>query len=377
MKIKKIIFIFWIISGLLSYKISAQQNKSRVKFYGSIRLRTELNKTTGINGEDNEFKSDFLKYRFRFGLRYYKKHWGAGARIRSGEPAFPQNSDVEFGNSFKGTQLFIDKAFIQYKNYGFKAWIGKNTLNIWQPDQLMWDVDVNPEGVALTQNIHFYRIGDFKIYGGYYVFDYDNDPQTKPGIKNSIAIAQLKYRNYFFNFLHLSIASGWLHTGFEQTDNWPDYEIFFSYLTLQNGRKNLKLIFDFFHNFNNDSPFIKPSFENQNTGYSVEAQYRFWRRKFTARLKYAYLERYAVIDRLAQNDWIQNNFQTIDSNGNVTYRYTLASNFSGINLSLVYKISPDIRTRIEFWTSEILQAENSISGINSFSKIRGELVYKF
>ena len=370
-----LLLLFWFSNNL---SFSQYHDTSELKFYGSIRFRAQIDRDSESADKGSLPDTENLKLRFRFGLKYYKKHWKAAARIRTGNPAYPQNADVILGSSFTGKEFYIDKAYIQYSNNGFFVWIGKNTLNMWQPDQILWDVDVNPEGIALKKKFYFQRAGKINLYGGYYIFNNYRMNSNENPIKNnsSIFVTQVKYSKFIFNKLHLSIAPGWLHTNFDTANNNFNYQIFMSYVELMNVNGDFKVIADFFHNFNNYSEQLEADFNKQKTGYAFELKY-FSHRKFSTTLKYAYIEKYAVIDHLSQNDWVRENTKIIDNNNHMVYQYAKASNFQGINISVKYNIVKDIHTEISFWQTQGIKKANGDKELDSNTRLRWDFIYKF
>jgi len=376
---KKFYLILLFLTVTSSGVFSQESDQTELRFYGSIRLRTQWDVNSRLNNGDLLSDRHQFKFRFRFGLKYYKKYWKAAARIRSGNPAYPQSPDVLIGDVFKSKQLSIDKAYIEFHYNGYYIWAGKNSLNMWQPDQVLWDVDINPEGIGAGKTFHFLRSGALELKSGYFIWNNYQTIDDNNNIKKDdyIYFAQLKYKNFLFQNIRFKIAAGILNTQFTQTEN-PNmkYQIFSSYVYFKDFIKGLSLNFDYFYNLKDYKDLTNPAFENQKTGFAVQSKYRF-SRKFSASVQYAYLEKYAVVDMLAQNDWVSQNTIISDTNGNLVYQYSNASNFKGININLLFHIDRDIQTGIELWNTKSILTTSDDKAIESNTRLRWNFKYRF
>lgn len=118
-------------------------------FYGDVRLRIESDwhstTPTGTRRPDR----DRLRARFRLGLEHEPVDGVTiGARLRSGSRLSQQSPHVTFGDDFRPKDINLDKVFVEAKTRQWWTWGGKNEFPFWTQNELFWDADVTPEGVA-------------------------------------------------------------------------------------------------------------------------------------------------------------------------------------------------------------------------------------
>ncbi len=68
------------------------------------------------------------------------------------------------------TDLGVDRVYLKFRGEGYYLWAGKNTINIWNPAQFLWDRDIQPEGVALGYKA---RDGNSKLGIGLGLFSFN------------------------------------------------------------------------------------------------------------------------------------------------------------------------------------------------------------
>ena len=371
---KKNLFLFIIAClFIITPSFSQHRKDTCLKFFGSIRLRAEFDRDS--ENTDGSFLPDnnLLKLRFRFGVKYYKKNWEGGARIRTGNPIFPQSADIILGNTFNNKQLSLDKAYIKYSYENAYVWAGKNSINLWQPDQLLWDMDINPEGIGLGKKIYLDRAGQLQIISGYFI---ENQNKTGNNIDSQILFAQLNYQNRLFYNSGINIVPGFLHGTSIPTDETNlDYQIFFAYFRFITLKSRLKFHFDYFYNFK-DYSLINPSFSHKNTGFALHGHFAVSKKIHTG-ITYAHIEKYAVAESLAQNDWSRYPNMDITKNGEVVYRYSQASNFKGWKFSVKYKIDRNIYTDIKFYKTQIIKTTTGDTALAGNNRLQWSFVYKF
>ncbi|MBW2363150.1 MAG: putative porin [Deltaproteobacteria bacterium] len=122
----------------------------RLHPYADMRLRFEHDGSRPGAGDRNR-----LRARLRIGANYdITETVTAGFRISTGDSDDPNSSNQTFGSMFDSWQFDLDRAFLKYSPEWLKgAWlIGGKFDNpfVTSPvyGELVWDGDVNPEGVA-------------------------------------------------------------------------------------------------------------------------------------------------------------------------------------------------------------------------------------
>ncbi|MFA6113750.1 MAG: putative porin [Sphingomonas sp.] len=97
-----------------------------------------------------------IQYRARIGVdAQLSKHVRVGFRVASGDDNGPVSTDATFGDYFRKDGLYIDRAFISVKPVDQLELTGGRMPNPFVSTDLVWDQDINPEGVALSAHYDF------------------------------------------------------------------------------------------------------------------------------------------------------------------------------------------------------------------------------
>ena len=283
-----------------------------------------------------------LRYRFRFGLDYQLDQYSSfGGRIRSGNLDDQQGPHLTLGGGngeFGLDQIGFEKLYYQFKRQGLKGWVGKKTIHIKKTNELFWNDNVYPEGIALQYGFSIQqsrKIDEVKVSVGHFVIHSNNNDFLND---EYMQVAQLEI-NMFEN--RLSIFPGYYY--FHQVGNIPDqkheyildYKIFHfgSEATLSN-KYELRVGADLYMNMKDyrGRNEIPDQLRDQRNGFVFTAKYGKLKKKgdFIVDLYYAYLERFAIVDYFAQNDWARWDYSSFGANG------ARLSNFHGVELRIGY-----------------------------------------
>ena len=149
--IKKI-FKHAIISTLIISFPSILQAENDLKFKGDLRLRTQYE----TQGEDSRLRE---RIRFRLGA---SKELSEQTTVKFG---FATGSDdlrstnQTFDNTFETPDIRFDYAYIDQKlSNQLSLRAGKMKNPIWKPSDLLWDSDINPNGVSFQYKKAHYNI---------------------------------------------------------------------------------------------------------------------------------------------------------------------------------------------------------------------------
>jgi hypothetical protein len=364
---KKLLTLSLVVFTITVSTTFAQEKKAdKLKLYGDVRFRTELDRDSRKTDGTYRADRDRLRLRFRFGFKYaLNENIEFGGRIRSGNPDNAQSPHVTLGDGFNSKDLSIDKAYIKYTSGSFYVWGGKNSMNMWEPDEMLWDGDVNPEGIGLGNT---FKLGDnakMQFNTGYFLLTnnmVEDDKQTF-GKQANATFAQFKFCTKLGDN-KLILAPGYLNAYTTPILNF-DYQIFSAFLQfkMNNG---FNFNFDYFYNLEDLEGKVDPAFEDQKTGISLTAGYAF-SKKFSAKASYAQIQKYAVIDMYAQDDWVRW--------GNSSM--TRSSNFGGIGIALKYNIAKNMNTQLKFWNVEGLQKGTGDTALETGTRIRWDINIKF
>jgi len=335
----------------------------QLKFFGDTRIRLEFDRDAQKPNGEWYPDRDRLRFRFRFGIKYYYNNFEMGGRIRTGNAENPQSSNITFGDKFQTDHINLDKAYIKYNYKGFNIWIGKNQMNMWMPDDMLWDTDVNPEGIALHQKF-WVRNQNFNFNAGFFLLSHNKTEQNKQTFDRqaNIGFVQLKWSlQRYRHKLIIAPAMMWAHTTPVFS---PDYKIFSNYIKYRYG--SFQFHFDYFINFENLKHKVLSAYENEKNAYVFAVQYSY-KKSPALSIGYAHIEKYAIIDRFAQDNWVR------WSGTN----YTRSSNFKGWEIGLKHKISKNIETQIKYWTVKGLQKTDWQKTFETGKRLRWDMKIKF
>ncbi|MDA9774279.1 putative porin, partial [Saprospiraceae bacterium] len=305
---------------------------------------------------DGSFRQDRsrLRYRFRVGTTYKNDWYSVGLRIRTGDPNKQQDPQLTLGKGFKefGTlPIGFEKIFFQANWKNTKIWAGKNTYPFEKNNELFWSDNVFPEGITLEKaiNVNTKLINEIKLIGGHFILgsndsSFSNDAYLS-GLQTSVS--GLNKRVHIFPSLYL----------FRNIPNIPDgsHTFLIDYTILHFGTKALLLKdksisfeLDFYRNVENydQSNDVPQNLKNQKTGYTIGLQYGALKTKkdwfFIA--TYANLQRYSVVDFMAQNDWAR-----WDYSGDSSPDGRL-SNLNGVEIVAAYAINNKMNVVMKYYT---------------------------
>lgn len=131
-----------------------------VTINGNMRLREELiNDDSKKNSSGNHYTRDRLRIRAQLGAEAKVDDLKTGIRISTGG-ADPISANTTLGDGFQKKEIRLDLAYLDYtflkaEDYGLNAIGGKmkNPLITYGSDDLVWDGDLTPEGLAAKGNV--------------------------------------------------------------------------------------------------------------------------------------------------------------------------------------------------------------------------------
>lgn len=136
---------------------------SRFKWDGDFRLRYQRdqfdkNNITpanlalfGTNMNNTTEDRDRLRVRLRLnaGIKV-ADDWTAGLRLSTGGTSEPVSTNQTLGSSFNKYTVVFDRAYIKYDPYRWLSVTGGRMPNPWFSTDLVWDEDMNFDGLATT-----------------------------------------------------------------------------------------------------------------------------------------------------------------------------------------------------------------------------------
>jgi len=331
---------------------------TKLKLFGDFRFRAESDWDSMQFDGTERADRDRLRIRFRLGFNYaYDDHISFGGRLRTGNPQDQQSPHQTLGDEFESKPINIDKAFVQgVWKHGW-AWGGKNGFPFWTQNELFWDEDVTPEGLAGGLTL---QLGNkplrLKPTAGYFIMDGSGN-SDRYSEKSHLAALQMaleaNLRSYDF-----TVASGF----YSFSDNPAttdtaladlDYGILVTgfKVAFKGARRPWSLGVDYMRNTKSYASTLFNS--DQKTGYVFSANLGKLkeRKSWLVGYYYAHIEKYAVVARLAQDDWLRWGSATD----------TRSSNFEGHELRFAYAFGPSWNVMLRLYQVKGIELESALA----------------
>lgn len=348
--------------------------KNTLSLAGDLRLRGEQDWNS--RRFDGSFREDRfrLRYRLRLGITYdWTESIRMGLRLRSGVAESLQSPHNNFGHrEFTGVPINLDKVFLAGDHGPFWWWAGKNTFPFWSQNELFWDQDVTPEGLALGGTFDLHGIS-FKPKLAYFITNtgngnFDPNDSTNGQIDGHFLGGQIEL-GFKVDGHKITLASAF-HS-LKDINNVPTTDFFYTgdrfkldYAFLVSGLKvelntptPITIGVDHFVNLEDydqvPDSLIHPVYKDQNTGFVLSAKIGKLNRKGDWLLGYYYTrkEEYSVVSYYTEDDWIR--LGNINRNRNTNYQgheirlaYAFDSRFNVVARAYLVKglVTPDITT---------------------------------
>ena len=162
-------------------------HNTNLTIYSDVRLRYEVDwdsqNAAGVARDDRNRG----RIRARAGFNYaMTDEWSIGARVRTGSSRSQQSPHLTFvgdDNVRDNLDFVIDRYFVQFKHGAFSGWGGRNTTPFWQQNELFWDEDVTPTGLAGSYDAKMGNGNFTATAGAFYLPDggYDLNGQLLAG----------------------------------------------------------------------------------------------------------------------------------------------------------------------------------------------------
>ncbi|OGC06972.1 hypothetical protein A2V82_01925 [candidate division KSB1 bacterium RBG_16_48_16] len=148
------------------------QTDHPMNFAGDFRVRFESTsrQQPGATPDIRDARNREV-VRFRFGInRRINGLFNFGARLATGSPDDPNTTDVTMGDFVNDLSISLDRAFMELK-YQNLFLTGGKFANPFRTTELLWDGDVNLQGIAGSYTLPGAKKIVPKVSGAYYVVD--------------------------------------------------------------------------------------------------------------------------------------------------------------------------------------------------------------
>ena len=348
-------------------------NNTNLTFYGDLRLRYELDRDSRDTAGVERVDRNRWRMRARAGFNYQLADaWSLGARVRTGNRHSQQSPHLTFvsDDGVRDDADFVaDRYFVQFKRGAFAAWGGRNTTPFWQQNELFWDEDVTPTGLAGSYDA---KLGDGNLaaVGGAFLL-----PDGGTDLNGQMLAGQLRYSLPVKSSQFTLAGGAHFINGDEPTTNLRnrngdrDYLIGVGSLQWSIPVKGVPLavgadVFNNFMDYNRaDLAPFPASTEDETLGYVFSATVGQLKNRHDWILGYSYahIETLAVNASYAQDDWVRfgNGIQTD------------ASDFEGHEVRLGYAISKNINILARVYLVD------AITTVQDGNRFRLDLNWKF
>ncbi|MBT7171528.1 MAG: hypothetical protein HN909_07150 [Phycisphaerales bacterium] len=153
-------------------------------FSGDFRLRMQNDVANKGGGDRNR-----ARFRLRFGFtKKFNDEWLVGFRLASGDSDIATSTNQTMGGAFSKKSIWLDLAYAKYtpKAAPGLVLVAGKMKNPLVTSGLVWDSDVNPEGIA---GIYSWGSGNFKPYvaaGWFFGFE------GKPGKAHDVTLLAIQ-----------------------------------------------------------------------------------------------------------------------------------------------------------------------------------------
>jgi hypothetical protein len=327
----------------------------RLKLFGDFRFRAEADRdSTQPDGLERPDR-DRLRVRLRLGFSFaFDEHFRFGGRLRSGNPQDQQSPHQTLGDEFEPKSINIDRAFLQAEGKPGWVWAGKNAFPFWTQNELFWDDDVAPEGLAAGSQVALGK-GPLRLRPtiGYFLLE-PAASSNRLGDKSELAAVQVAL-DAGLAAADLTLAAGFY--AFRENPAVPDtaladldYSLWVlgARAVLKKPRRPWTVGVDFMRNAEDYPATVWNA--DQRTGYVLSASWGSLksRNDWLLGYYYAHVEKYAVVARLAQDDWHRWG-STTD---------TRSSNFKGHELRAAYAVRPSWNVMLRVFLVDGLRRES-------------------
>jgi Putative porin len=293
------------------------------KLSGDFRLRGEQDWDS--QGADGAARKDRLRARIRARLGFAydaTKTLSFGLRLRSGSDTSQQSPHItilDFDDNSTGDAHFnFEHAYLRARRGGLEAWVGRNSLPAFKPNEFFWDDDVTPAGIGLTYGKAVGKRGKVTLNGGYFAL-----PAGMKAFTGNMAMGQAVFATQTAGGLGLTLAGGGFSIDANPSDPGGDilrlgngdrdYMIWVGNVQVRAnvGGKPLAVGFDSMTNTKDysatDPDAYTRAHRDETDGYDFYATWGGTAKKkdWLVGVWYAHIEALAVNASFAQDDWVR------------------------------------------------------------------------
>lgn len=348
--------------------------KDKAKLQADLRLRFESDwDSQRANGTLRDDRKR-MRIRVRIGATYSPITFlTLGFRLRSGSTGSQQSPHitiVDFDDNPRGDKDFLlDKYYLKASGKELWAWGGRNSFPFWRQNELFWEDDVTPAGVAGGYQTPWTK-GSFAVNAGYFAL-----PDGGLVFNGRLAAAQAVLSGQAGS-VNLTGAGGLFFfngkegaTHLRRGNGARDYTLWVGNIQAQLEAAGRPLAFglDLMHNAKDYSPTdsdpVTASNYNQTEGAVASVSLGQTKKKndWLVAYFYSYIETFAVNASYAQDDWVRWGSAT----------QTDSSDFKGHEFRFAYALRSNMHLVARLYWVE------AITTVQDGKRFRLDFNYKF
>lgn len=353
-------------AGQDSFRTLAQTPIGPLKYKADLRVRYELDyDSQRANGtmRDDRHRAR-TRARIELNLTPDEGGWSIGTRLRTGNHRSQQSPHLTFLTDDGDTDSFdavLDKYFVKYQpgsDVDSWVWAGRNSFPFWTPNELFWDDDVTPTGIAGRLETDLSTHGSLRTTVGAFLL-----PDGGWGTHQPMIGGQVKWVSPPLCDdceLKVEVAPGFFYMFEEQDDpenlldgnGQREYAIaaLNAAASAKFRERTVSVGADIYKNFSNYSvgpgdPFVTSRNRDEDFGYVLYASADLDPDgKFNLGYFYSHIETFAVNASYAQDDWVR------FGNG----PQTRSSDFKGHELRATIKVCDNLKIRARWYLVEAI-----------------------
>lgn len=181
--------------------MAAAPAESRLKVSGDLRIRAQAD-----NSDDDGSNRSSSQLRGRLGATYkFNDRITLGGRLVTGDSDDPNSTDVQLSNWLDDLDVSLDQAYMQFDVNNLKIYAGKIPQPFIRTD-LVWDGDVNPQGVGSTYRKALGNGGAFRANSLFFIVD-----ERATGSDSTMLGAQFGYESSAAGAWKYDAAAAYYH----------------------------------------------------------------------------------------------------------------------------------------------------------------------
>lgn len=144
---------------------------------GDIRLRYQESRN-----ESMPYERQRGRYRVRFfASTKVNEHVLAGFGFASGENSDPRSTNQTFKDNFGKKGLYIDYVYAEYYPYSWLSFAGGRNKNpLWLSNDMLWDSNINPEGLNFKTEFSPSSTVRLQNTGGFFILNESSTGKNDP-----------------------------------------------------------------------------------------------------------------------------------------------------------------------------------------------------